>query len=131
VSGSGSALIDGSATLEYVAASAQNTTFGEGSTGALKLDHSLDFTGVVSGFGAGEQLDLADINFGSGTTTSYSANQDGNSGTLAVTDGAHTANIALSGQYSAQDFHIASDGGTGLLVTYVHAGLVPTEFHIV
>jgi VCBS repeat-containing protein len=131
VTGSGSALIDGSATLEFGGASAENTTFAEGSTGMLKLDHSLDFSGIVSGFGAGLQLDLADINFGSNATVGYSANQDGKGGILSVSDGGHTANINLTGQYAAEDFHILSDSGTGTLVTYVHTGLAPTDFHIV
>ena len=50
VSGTGSALISGSATLEFGAASSANTTFDAGAAGTLKLDHSVDFAGIVSGF---------------------------------------------------------------------------------
>lgn len=87
---------------------------------------SLDFSGVVSGFKAGEQIDLIEINFGSATNASYTANADG--GTLSVSDGGHTVNIARVGQYSADNFHLASDSATGTLVAFVHTGLVPTEF---
>src|SRR5207248_8347309 len=51
----------GSATLEYGAASAEDTTFASGATGTLKLDQSSSFSGAVSGFAAGDSLDLADI----------------------------------------------------------------------
>jgi hypothetical protein len=46
----------------------------------------------------------------------YTANAAGTGGTLTVNDGAHTANIALVGQYAASDFHIASDSGNHALV---------------
>ena len=58
---------------------------------------------------------MADIAFGSGTTLGYSGNSS--SGTLSVTDGSHTANILLLGQYVAGNFNIASDGTGGTLVT--------------
>jgi hypothetical protein len=35
-----------------------------------------------------------------------------------VTDGVHTANIALLGQYSAGSFTTAADDTTGTLLTY-------------
>ena len=40
-------------------------------------------------------------------------NADNTGGTLTVTDGQHTANIALLGQYLAAGFHDAGDSGTG------------------
>ena len=39
------------------------------------------------------------------------------SGTLTVSEGGHTANITLLGQYVAGNFHIQSDGLGGTLVT--------------
>ena len=45
VSGTGSALISGSATLEFGAASSANITFDAGAAGTLKLDHSLILPG--------------------------------------------------------------------------------------
>src|SRR5262249_29513123 len=48
VSGSGSAIIDGVATLRFEAASSMQTTFRQDADGTLRLDDSLDFTGVVS-----------------------------------------------------------------------------------
>jgi hypothetical protein len=99
VTGSGTAKIDGAATLEFAAAASANTTFDFGAAGTLKLDHSTDFTGTVSGFGAGDHLDLLDMVFANGATLNYAANQNGTGGTLSVSDGAHTANIVVLGQY--------------------------------
>jgi hypothetical protein len=66
----------------------------------LQLDHSADFTGTVSGLASGNQLDLHDILFGASTTESYTVNQAGTGGTLTVSDGVHTVNIVILGQYS-------------------------------
>ena len=51
-------------------------------------------------------------------------------GSALVSDGTDTAKINLSGQYAAEDFHIASDGASGTLVTYVHVGLPPTDLQV-
>ena len=85
--------------------------------GYLKLDQSTAFNGKIAGFGVPGSLDLADIAFGSNTTLGYSEAGNNTSGTLTVSDGTHTASILLLGQYVAGNFHMASDGGTGTLVT--------------
>ena len=46
-------------------------------------------------------------------TAGYVENQAGTGGTLSVTDGARTVNIALLGHYSADDFTVAADDTTG------------------
>src|ERR1700686_1037441 len=74
VYGSGYAFVDGSATLEFGGASSERTSFAVDATGTLKLDNAPSFTGVISGFGAGDHLDLSDIAFGTTATVSYSAN---------------------------------------------------------
>src|SRR6267154_6832916 len=61
---------------------------------------------AVSGACAGVRLNLA---FGAGTTASYVANQAGTGGTLSVTDGVHTANITLLGQYDPAGFQTEAD----------------------
>ena len=118
VTGDGSATISGATTLEFGAASAVNTGFAADATGTLKLDQSSGFTGTISGFGADDALDLADIAFDSNTTLGYSANADGTGGMLTVSDGTHNASIALLGQYVAAGFQVGSDQGTGTMVTY-------------
>jgi large repetitive protein len=118
VTGNGTAKIDGTATLEFGAASSANTTFDAGAAGTLKLDQSTSFTGTVAGFGAGDAIDLRDIGFGAGATIGYSANAAGTGGTLTMSDGTHTASIALLGQYAAAGFQGALDAGAGTIVTY-------------
>ena len=119
VSGDGSAKIDGIATIEFGAAFDENFTFDISAAGTLKLDDADTFAGVISGFDGNDQLDLSDIDFGTGLTLSYASNQGGTGGTLTVSDGTDTANIHLVGQYSAEGFQTAADSGTGTLVTYM------------
>jgi hypothetical protein len=118
VTGNGSAEISGSATLEFGGASSENTSFAAGATGTLKLDHAESFAGTISGFGAGDALDLADIAFGANTTLGYSANAAGTGGSLNISDGTHSVSIALLGQFSAAGFHVGGDKGAGMMVTY-------------
>ena len=85
------------------------------------LDDSQSFHGTIAGFasppGVMEEIDLADISFGKKTKVSFKEAQDKLSGTLTVTDGTHTANLTLLGQYSANNFSLASDGHGGTIVT--------------
>jgi hypothetical protein len=49
----------------------------------------------------------------------FTENMAGTAGTLNVTDGAHSAAIALFGQFVAAGFHTAADsGGLGTAITY-------------
>jgi archaellum component FlaF (FlaF/FlaG flagellin family) len=127
VTGYGNALISGSATLEFGAASSAATTFAANASGTLKLDDVLDFTGTVAGFNGHDQLDLGNVQFGGALTLNYSANTAGTGGTLTVSDGTQTENIAFSGQYDTGGFHLASDGTTGTLITYTPSTLIPLD----
>ena len=118
VTGNGSALISGSGSLEFAASSSENTAFAPGSSGILVLDHSFDFSGVVSGMTASDHLDLLDFSFTKGTTINYTASADGSGGTLSVTDGTHTTNIALEGNFNPAGFQAGVDHGTGTLIGY-------------
>jgi hypothetical protein len=118
VTGAGKATIGGGATLEFAGASTTATSFVQGETGTLKLDQSRSFTGTVSGLAAGDQLDFADISFGANTSLGYTANGDGTGGTLTVSDGTHSASIALLGQFAAAGFQGAGDNDAGTVITY-------------
>ncbi len=115
--GAGIAMIAGTATLEFGAASAESTKFASGAAGTLKLEQSAAFTGAVSGFAAGDAIDLTDLAFGSKTALSYSDNRAGG-GTLTVDNGTQVIDLALLGQYAAAGFHAHSDPGGGTLITY-------------
>src|SRR6202011_1055153 len=85
--------------------------------GILQLDASQLFSGTISGFGKPEYLDLSDIAFNSATTTVAFAEAGNNlSGTLTVSDGLHTANLTLLGQYTTAQFTKATDGHGGTLI---------------
>jgi hypothetical protein len=69
---------------------------------------------VVGLVGQNDILDLADISPNTATASLINATSAG--GTLQVTDGSHTANIALLGNYMASVFVTASDGHGGTTV---------------
>jgi autotransporter passenger strand-loop-strand repeat protein len=91
------------------------------SGGDLQLDFSQGFTSLIAGFasppGVTEGIDLMDITFGAGTSVKFTEAANNTSGTLTVTDGSHTANLTLLGQYATANFSLASDGHGGTLIT--------------
>jgi hypothetical protein len=101
------------ATVVIDGVSAQSITFA-GSTGTLKLDDGIAFTGQVSGLTGSDALDLANVSYGANTTASFSGNAEG--GTLTVTDGTDTAQIALLGNYLTSGWTLSSDGHGGTVV---------------
>ena len=84
-------------------------------TGTLQLDNSATFSGTVAGMTGSDSIDFADIDPAKVQTPSYAGDAPG--GTLSVSDGAHSANIALLGNYLASTFTAASDGHGGTAVT--------------
>lgn len=62
-----------------------------------------------------DRLDLSDIVFASGPTVDFTPAVG--SGTLSISDGTRTANLTLLGTYTTANFHLASDGHGGTLVT--------------
>ena len=117
VSGNGNAAISGAANLEFDAASNAATAFAAGANGMLSLKDSADFTGTVAGFAPGDAIDFADIGFGANATLGYTSKSDNSGGTLSVSDGTHTANIALLGMYMASTFVASGDSNGGTLIT--------------
>jgi hypothetical protein len=101
------------ASVEIAGASAQSVTF-TGTTGTLKLDHSLAFTGQITGLAGTDGIDLADVSFGVQTQVTFLGNAAG--GTLTITDGINTANIALQGDYLSSTWTLSSDGDGGTIV---------------
>ena len=118
VSGSGSALISGAGSIEFGANSSASITFAANATGTVSLDHSMNYSGSISGFDIGDRIHLADIIFNAGGALNYTANSTDTGGTLSITDGVNTANISLLGQYDPAGFHEAADGKNGTVITY-------------
>jgi T5SS/PEP-CTERM-associated repeat protein len=98
------------ATVEIPSAFAGAVTFAA-STGTLQLDDPSSFSGTVAGMSRKDTIDLRDINPTAVHTPIFSGTSVG--GTLHVTDGTHSANIALLGNYLASSFVASSDGHGG------------------
>ena len=98
---------------EITGASSASVTF-TGTTGTLKIDDSVAFKGEVIGLAGKDAIDLGDVGFGANTKVSFSGNIAG--GTLTVTDGTHTANITLEGNYLKSGWNLSSDGKGGTVV---------------
>ena len=102
------------ATVELSSAYSGQVSFA-GDTGTLKIDNSSSFTGTITGqLAIGDVIDLADITAGADAKISYTGNNS--PGTLTVSDGTHTASIALTGNYSLANFTASSDGHGGTAV---------------
>jgi enterochelin esterase-like enzyme len=97
-------------TLEVISAYSSQISFAA-STGTLDLLNSLSFAGTVAGMTGQDTIDFADIDPTKVQHPTYSGTASG--GTLTVTDGSHTANIALLGDYMASTFVTSSDGHGG------------------
>ncbi|MBW8832223.1 MAG: type I secretion C-terminal target domain-containing protein, partial [Burkholderiales bacterium] len=121
VTGHGSASINGHGAIEFSAASDANVGFASDASGTLTLDHAASFTGTLTGLNADDTLHFGDIAFSASTQVSYTANAAGMAGSLLVTDGTHTAQMTLVGQYSAADFQLAAgqSGSTAVINTAV------------
>jgi large repetitive protein len=119
VTGAGSARIYSG---EIVAAGAfkENVAF-DGASGTLVLTQA--YAGKITGFShtGSTSFDLREIGFVSAAEATFSGTTAG--GTLTVTDGTHTAKIALVGDYTGAAFVAASDGhgGTTVIDPAVHA----------
>ena len=109
--GTNSLVVGNGASAELTGAYSGSVSFA-GATGSLIIDHSANFNGTIGGqLAIGDVIDLADINAGAGATLSYSGNNS--PGTLTVSDGVHTANFALLGNYTLANFTASSDGHGG------------------
>ncbi len=91
-----------------------NTFNFTGNSAELKIDNSASFGGTINGFNATSMIDLADVIAGY-TRMSYVQGENG--GVLSVTDGTHTANLAVAGVNQLSSFDVVADksGGTAIV----------------
>ena len=115
VSGRMSMKADAGATLILDKAAAAGTAFTFAGAGAtLQLNDAPHFQGTISGFGAGESIDLRSI--GQISAVIYFGN--GSTGSLFVTDGSSSASLNLTGTYNPSNFVGKADGHGGTLISY-------------
>jgi hypothetical protein len=119
VSGNGTLQIDAGRTLRIDGAvgDRQTVAFSAGRD-RLVLSDAVAFAGRLSGFGAGDKLDLTNVAFSS-ATVGFVENNKGTAGTLTIGDATHHADILLLGQYAASGFRLSADGQGGTFVSYV------------
>ena len=119
ITGSGQDRVTGAASLEFGGAvsSGQSVLFDAGATGTLALDSSTSFAGVIAGLArdGSNRLDLSDLGYGGATQANFSGTAAG--GTLQVTDGGRTANLALAGNYVGTTVVLANDARGHVLLT--------------
>ncbi len=111
--GEAPAIVNAGATLELATAYASQVTF-FGSTGTLKLDNPASFAGTVAGMTANDTIDFTNLNPNTIQTPSFAGTSSG--GTLTVTDGTRTDQVALLCNYLASTFVASSDGHGGTSV---------------
>jgi hypothetical protein len=117
--GAGTLKIDAGATLEAAstALSTLTATF-NGVGGTLALDKAARFAATISGYTAGDTIDLI-------KTTATGASVNG-SDQLVIVNGLKTvATLQLTGSYIGATFTIASDGHGGSAITVTGAARVP------
>ncbi len=124
VSGGGSGLISGGV-LSFLSSFSQNVAF-IGTSGTLELAKSQAFTGAVSGFAlsGADALDLRDIAFVNPGEATFSGTTAG--GVLTISDGAHSAQVKLQGDYTHASWTASSDGAGGVVIV---AGQAPLPSH--
>ena len=102
--GNAAASVGNGEILEIDTPDSANVTF-TGSGGELVLDQPATFTGAIKDFGAQNAIDVLPVDFtSSGFALGYAENARGTGGILTISDGTHTASIALLGSYAAASF---------------------------
>jgi hypothetical protein len=114
VTGTGTGVV-ASGTLQFENSFNENVSF-TGLSGTLTLFQSQTYTGSVSGFthAGGTFLDLRDIGFVSAGEATFVGDTSG--GILTVTDGVHSAQIHLSGDYTGSTFVASDDAAGGVMI---------------
>jgi hypothetical protein len=124
VTGSGSVEISGG-TLRLASSFNENVAF-TGAGGVLQLAKSPTYHGTISGFAAGDKLNLASILFASGATTATFTDDGSHAGgVLTVSNGSQTARITLAGDYTGATFTIGKGSNGGTTVVEAGAGGAP------
>ena len=127
ITGSSTATISATGTLELGGASAENVTFAAGATGSLVLDQPQDYTGIVGGLAIAQTLVLSALAL-PGATASVVAS--GGAATIAVNDGGQLFTIALADASLAGLALTAGATSAGLLAVTLSAQVVSTAIAV-
>jgi hypothetical protein len=89
--------------------------FASGADAVLRASTSDLSAAPITGFAAGDGIDLTDLLPGGAPMLEFV--QNGASGVLTIEENGHSAAITLVGQFDASAFTAASDGGIGTMIT--------------
>ena len=109
----GTATIEGTGEIVFGGASSAKVTFAANSDAILKLDDPLTFKGTVSGFTAGNYIDLTNIDFANNPTLHYSSKKE----VLTVTDNVTHITDTIKFEGVVGSFSPQSDGSGGTLIS--------------
>jgi hypothetical protein len=114
VGGNGADTISGASTLEFDSTVGGGQTAGfTGSGGTLDLIDPSGFAAKISGFAAPDKVELS----GDWVFSHFSETGNGNMGTLTLTSGSNQLSLNFLGDYTKNDFTIAS-GATTTTITH-------------
>jgi adhesin HecA-like repeat protein len=124
VLGAGLAAIDGAGTIEFGNVDENNVAFRGRAMGTLIVDHSTPaghgdaFDGEISGFAAGDAIDLRDFAFNAGQMGVGPSAFGAVDASLVLSNGATvSAAFHLLGTYTSAEFQFAADGHGGTAIT--------------
>ena len=109
----GTATIEGTGEIVFGGASSAKVTFAANSDAILKLDNPSTFTGTVSGFTAGNYIDLTNIDVANNPTLHYSSKKE----VLTVTDNVSHVTDTIKFEGVVGSFSAQSDGNGGTLIS--------------
>ena len=118
ISGSGTYAITGGGTIDVQSAVSPNVTFV--GAGTLELAHSASYSGTISGFSAGDTLNLTDLTYASGDTAVWTQSSS-SGGTLAINNssGTQLESFQLAGSYTnSAEFTVSQGAGDTTDVTF-------------
>jgi hypothetical protein len=125
VSGDGEALISGSGSIEFGAASSADVLFESSAAGHLTLDAPSLYTGMISGFDDNDVIDLNGIDFGSVSSLTYAQDADHTGGVLTLWTANGSVDLHLRGDFDQSDFALEADqDGSTLIGVHHHDALI-------
>ena len=123
VSGTATVTIAGGGLADLVGTTTQtlnlNATFS--GNGTLELDNPQHYGGTITGFGAGDTIDLTDLGYSSNETAVWNnANK-----TLTISNGTSTETLAFAGSYDQNSFALTADanGKTAVVASPAQASV--------
>src|SRR5581483_5011043 len=127
--GAGNFFIDGGQLTFGGEVDNSGVTFQSAGADSLALDDALHVNATLSGFAAGDTVDLANVALSVVQEKSYVDNGSGTGGTLTLYDGSHTAlaSLTFSGSYTVDSFGLVNDGGSGTDIRFDHAPVANNE----